>query len=290
MKGYLAFVLHAHLPYVHHPEYETFLEERWLFEGILETYIPLLRMAESLKKDKIPFRLTLSLSPPLLNMLADIHLKEKFQNHLLGLIELSQKEIIRTKGTPFEALAKLYHNQFLQTLDFWTVWEGNLIEAFKQQQDSFEFITTCATHGFLPAYREYPQAIGSQIRIGMEYFYSQMGFYPKGMWLPECAYFPGLDKILYQEGVGYFFVERHGLQYACPMPENGVYSPIYTPEGVAVFGRDPLSSEKVWSGEVGYPGHPYYREFYRDVGYDLDFEYVKPYINPDGMRCNTGIK
>ena len=26
-KGYLTLVLHAHLPYVRHPEYEEFLEE-----------------------------------------------------------------------------------------------------------------------------------------------------------------------------------------------------------------------------------------------------------------------
>ena len=36
-------VLHAHLPYVHHPEYERFLEERWLFEAVTETYIPLIK-------------------------------------------------------------------------------------------------------------------------------------------------------------------------------------------------------------------------------------------------------
>ena len=42
MNGYLSFVLHAHLPYVRHPEYKEFLEEDWLYEAITETYIPLL--------------------------------------------------------------------------------------------------------------------------------------------------------------------------------------------------------------------------------------------------------
>ena len=36
-KGYLSLVLHAHLPYVRHPEYEEFLEEDWLYEAITET-------------------------------------------------------------------------------------------------------------------------------------------------------------------------------------------------------------------------------------------------------------
>ncbi|WP_256361083.1 hypothetical protein [Methylomonas koyamae] len=31
-NGYLAIVLHAHLPYVHHPEHDSFFEENWLFE------------------------------------------------------------------------------------------------------------------------------------------------------------------------------------------------------------------------------------------------------------------
>ena len=41
-KGYVSFVLHAHLPFVHHPESEDYLEEQWLYEAISETYIPLL--------------------------------------------------------------------------------------------------------------------------------------------------------------------------------------------------------------------------------------------------------
>ena len=38
-QGCLAIVLHAHLPYVHHPEHEDALEENWLFEAITETYM-----------------------------------------------------------------------------------------------------------------------------------------------------------------------------------------------------------------------------------------------------------
>ena len=43
-KGYLALILHAHLPYVRHPEYTHSLEEKWFFEAITECYIPLLRV------------------------------------------------------------------------------------------------------------------------------------------------------------------------------------------------------------------------------------------------------
>jgi 1,4-alpha-glucan branching enzyme len=59
---------------------------------------------------------------------------------------------------------------------------------------------------------------------------------------------------------------------------------------VAAFARDPESSQQVWSAEYGYPGDPWYREFYRDVGWDLDYDYVRPYIQATGERKNTGIK
>ena len=67
-RGRVALVLHAHLPFVRHPEQPTSLEERWLFEAITETYVPLLDMVEGLERDAVPGRFTMSLSPTLLAM------------------------------------------------------------------------------------------------------------------------------------------------------------------------------------------------------------------------------
>ncbi|MCI0526181.1 MAG: DUF1957 domain-containing protein, partial [Nitrospira sp.] len=113
---------------------------------------------------------------------------------------------------------------------------------------------------------------------------------PKGFWLPECGYYTGVDEILKKTGLRYCFLESHGLLYAQPRPKYGVYAPIYTDCGLAAFGRDPESSKQVWSAEEGYPGDIDYREYYRDIGFDLDYNYVRPYIHPDGIRINTGIK
>ncbi|WP_197080981.1 hypothetical protein [Gordoniibacillus kamchatkensis] len=68
-KGFVALVLHAHLPYVHHPESRKVLEEQWLFEALTDTYLPLLEVFEGLVRDGIGFRITMSLSPTLLGML-----------------------------------------------------------------------------------------------------------------------------------------------------------------------------------------------------------------------------
>jgi 1,4-alpha-glucan branching enzyme len=69
-----------------------------------------------------------------------------------------------------------------------------------------------------------------------------------------------------------------------------VHAPLYCPSGVAAFGRDIESSKQVWSAKEGYPGDPDYREYYKDIGYELEYDYIKPYIHPEGIRINTGMK
>jgi 1,4-alpha-glucan branching enzyme len=129
-----------------------------------------------------------------------------------------------------------------------------------------------------------------QIEVAVASHKKHFGRAPNGIWLPECAYYDGLDEILDKNGIKFFFMDSHGLVYAKPTPKFGVFAPIYTPNGVAAFGRDPDSSKQVWSSKEGYPGDVNYRDFYRDIGYDLDFDYIKPYICPDGTRVFTGLK
>ena len=62
IKGYVSFILHAHLPFIHHPESEDYLEEQWLFEAISETYLPLLINFSKLVKESVDFRITMSMT------------------------------------------------------------------------------------------------------------------------------------------------------------------------------------------------------------------------------------
>src|SRR5881394_910677 len=98
MQGYLSLVLHAHLPFVRHPEHERFLEESWLFEAITETYIPLLQLLENWEKDGLNARVTLTLTPTLCSMLLDPLLQDRYSLRLDELIELAGKETHRTKS------------------------------------------------------------------------------------------------------------------------------------------------------------------------------------------------
>ena len=76
-KGYVSFVLHAHLPFIHHPESDDYLEESWLYEAISETYIPLLQSYQKLVDEGVNFRITMSITPTLLSMLDNRIIKNK---------------------------------------------------------------------------------------------------------------------------------------------------------------------------------------------------------------------
>jgi 1,4-alpha-glucan branching enzyme len=291
-QGYLALVLHTHLPFVRHPEYDQFLEEDWLFEAITETYIPLITVFEGLVRDGVDFRITMSLTPTLIAMLTDPLLQHRYVRRINRLIELADREVERTKDQPeFNPLAWMYRDLFEHSK---RVFEGcgrNLVTAFRKFQDlgKVEIVTCAATHGFLPLMVN-QKAVAAQVRVAVDQHIEHLGRQPKGIWLPECGYVEGLDEVLRDAGIQYFFTDAHGLLHAKPRPRSGVYAPVRCRSGVAAFGRDVESSKQVWSSMEGYPGDPNYREFYRDVGFDLDYDYVRSYLPADGVRVNLGIK
>ncbi len=293
--GLLALVLHAHLPFVRHPEHERFLEETWLFEAITETYLPLAERFDRLAEEGVPVRLTMSFTPTLLAMLDDPMLQERYARYLDRLVALAEKEIERTRWrAPFHRLALFYHHRLSTARHRYSaVYQRDLIGAFRRlaRRRVLELIGSCATHGFLPLLARSPSALRAQIHLGVAAFERAFRLRPQGFWLPECGYSPGCSPLLREEGIRYIITDAHSLLFAAPRPKYGVYAPAVCQSGVAVFGRDLDSSKHVWSAEEGYPGDPDYREFYRDIGYDLDYEYLRGHLNcGDEARMPTGIK
>jgi 1,4-alpha-glucan branching enzyme len=292
MKGYWMLTLHSHLPFVKHPEYEYFLEEHWLYEAISETYIPLLMNLKKLEEENIYFKLTVSLTPPLCEMLSDKLLMNRYNKYIDKLIELASKEVNRTKNNEKENhLANFYLNRFQELKHFFNGFlQNNILNGYKyfKNKNNIEIITCGATHGFLPFLNE--KAVEAQIKMAVDNYEKHFKSKPKGIWLPECAYYEGLENILNKYGIKFFFLDSHGILLSKPKPVYGVFAPVFTSNGIAAFGRDFKSSKQVWSSKEGYPGDYEYRDFYRDIGYDLDFDYIKDYINPDGIRVFTGIK
>jgi 1,4-alpha-glucan branching enzyme len=291
--GYLALVLHAHLPFVRHPEHDKFLEESWLFEAITETYLPLVQVMDGWLRDGMDTRLTLSLSPTLCAMLLDPLLQDRYTRHLEGLIELAEKEIHRTHwDRPFRELAWMYHHRFTTARDTYFAYGRNVVGAFRKFQEAgkLEIITTAATHALLPLLAGNPASIRAQILTARDHYRSCFDCDPRGIWLPECAYVEGVEQVLQEADIRWFVTDTHGVLHARPRPRYGVFAPIFTPNGIAAFGRDLESAEQVWSRHAGYPGDERYRDFYRDVGYDLDFDYVKPHLPTPELRGFTGLK
>ncbi|MSP15203.1 MAG: DUF1957 domain-containing protein [Myxococcales bacterium] len=292
--GYLAIVLHAHLPFLRHPEDPTVMEERWLYEAIADTYLPLLRLFEGLAHDRVPFRCTLSLSAPLLCMLRDDLLKERIGKHLDSMIALADSELERTKKEPwYQKLARMYGEHYRALRGTWRAHDGDLVRAFRRLQDAgtgLEVITSNATHAFFPLMDKNWNAMRAQVELAADLYEECFGQRTPGMWLGECGYVPGCDALLRDAAIRYFFVDTHALENASRPALHGAYSPIYCESGVAAFARDAESSRQVWSAKEGYPGDKHYRDFYRDIGFDLPVDYLKPWIHPEGHRLYTGFK
>lgn len=289
-KGYLLLMLHAHLPFVRHPEHEEFLEENWLFEALDETYYPLLGMLARLRKDGVPFVFTMSLTPPLCEMLVDPLLRQRYQRHLDRMGELLLREAHRTKGTEFEPVVAMYVHRYAMIRDLAQRWQTP-VAGFRSFQDEglLEIVTCPGTHPILP-FCATEEGRRAHIRVAVENYRKHFGRQPRGVWLPECAYTPGMEDALDEAGIAYFFLDSHGVLYGTPRPRYGVYAPVYCPNGVAAFARDMESGHQVWSADTGYPGDPDYREFYRDVGYDAEYDHIRPFLMNDGVRRNVGLK
>jgi 1,4-alpha-glucan branching enzyme len=238
-------------------------------------------------------RLTLTLTPTLCAMLVDPLLQDRYVRHLNGLIELAERETHRTQWEPaFRPLAEMYLRRFTALRDTYFFFHRDLVGAFRKFQSlgKLEIVTSAATHALLPLLTNHPPSIRAQILTARDHYRSCFGREPRGIWLPECAYADGVEHVLQEANLRWFITDTHGVLHARPRPRYGVFTPIFTPNGIAAFGRDLDSAKQVWSKHEGYPGDPRYRDFYRDIGFDLDFDYVRPYLPSPEVRGFTGIK
>lgn len=292
--GHLALVLNAHLPFVRRPEYPTFLEERWYFEALSETYLPLLRVFRRLDADEIPFRLTMTLSPTLCTMFADQILGNRYVSYLENQITLARQEQIRTAQDPaMHQVASLYLELYETDLyDFVTLYQRNIVGAFDffYKRGKIELMTTGATHAFLPHYREFPEAVCAQVEVAIVSHRKHFGKQPAGFWLPQLGWYPGLGRILHAYNVNYSIVSTRGALLGEPAPRYGSFSPVRSKSGVTLFVRDAGATRDVWSETDGYPADPVYRDFYRDIGYDLPMDYLSARTGFGNVRGYTGFK
>ena len=287
-------ILHAHLPYVRHLEYPKFLEENWLFESLKESYIPGLRMLEKLDREGVGYRLSICFSPTLITMLTDEALQQRFVDYMNLRIELGEKEAARTEREDREChdMAIRYLEEAKANLEMFESYGRNILTGYKAlaDKDRIELITTAATHAYLPLYKDYPTAIKAQVVMGLRTHKRVFGQNASGFWLPECGYYPGLDQVLSENGVSWCQLASHSVITSLDKSIYGGYKPVRLPSGLIGFPRDWSVTSLVWSSVSGYPCDGDYRDFYRDIGYYMPLDYVRPYIHEPEVRVFTGYK
>jgi 1,4-alpha-glucan branching enzyme len=292
-QGYLALVLHAHLPFVRHPEHARHLEERWFYEALVECYLPLLDAFDRMADEGVPFALTMSVTPPLAAMMKDDLLRTRFDGHLARLEALADREMKRLYGDErFAPVATFYRDHFAQMRAVWERHRKDLVGGLVRHWDAgrLELLTCSATHCYLPGMLPAREGIRPQLALGVRAFETIVGRRPVGAWLAECAYDPSFDDEIARAGMRFTILDTHGILHARPRPPFGVHAPICSPSGVAFFGRDVESSRQVWSRDEGYPGDAFYRDFYRDIGFDLPESELMGEVAGDGSRIMTGLK
>ncbi len=315
--GSFCLVLHGHLPYVlRHGVWPH--GEDWLYEAAAETYLPLLSMLGECRFLYGNPRVTIGLTPVLLEQLACDHFRQGFKHYLADRVDRARsdrKDFESRNDLHLAYLATRWEEFYTGLAQQFAEMDEDIPQAYAQHaKDGFiEILTSAATHAYFPLMIE-DSSIVAQLRAGKHSSRRILGWEPKGLWLPECAYRPaglwtppvswggtrdrqGVERILAREGTDHFFVEHHLIEGAAPQwVRNGgdwrggdeawrqhtdVHEPLMCSSGfdgvqpVSAFGRDPFICEQVWSGSIGYPADGVYLEFHKRHGEKRGLRYWK---------------
>lgn len=292
VEAAVALVLHAHLPWVRHAEHDDFLEERWLFEAVLESYLPLIGVFRRLAREGVSAKVSLSLSPSLMAMLRDGLLRRRFERHVekvARVIEASRRD--RRFSVGFERALDAHEERVVEARELWRALGGDVTAGFVEasREAGVELFTTALTHAWLPGLRNDKGVMCAQVRAGLREFRRETGCEPRGFWLPECGWVEEIDEVLAGEGIRWTVLEAHGVLHGEPRPRWGLARAMVTRTGVVVMGRDPEAGRAVWSREEGYPGEESYRDFYGDVGWVLDRSELGEFLVGEERQA-TGVK
>ena len=296
--GTFVLALHSHLPYCRGAGRWPHGEE-WIHEAVLGTYLPLLVLLHDLRDSGLPFRMVIGLTPILIEQLADRDIIVRTLEYIDDQVVRAEQDVRRFSESPDQGraeLANFYVGSYRRLREAYRTRFGrNLVRAFSDLAKSghVEILTSAATHGYLPLLDA--ASVQAQLGIGRRSSRRLTGLDPTGIWLPECAYKPGLEKTLAAHGITHFFTdaallpgharpagdvrrrrgqselgrwapqdERDELSTTASTSDVDLLRPYYVGDSdVVAIARHERVSSQVWSAFTGYPGDAQYREFHR---------------------------
>jgi len=160
-------------------------------------------------------------------MLRDELLMSRYARRLDSLCELCDKEVHRTRNDPHSGRSPgITATTSTICGACSTIATAGLVAAFKRLQDAGALeIITAAPPRVLAADGPpggHPRADPGRLHALPHALRRD----PRGIWLPECGYAPGIDRYLAAENIRFFFVDSHALANAVPRPRRAVYAPV----------------------------------------------------------------
>jgi 1,4-alpha-glucan branching enzyme len=256
--GTFALVLHTHLPWLaHHGRWPV--GEEWLHQAWAQSYGPLLEMLTRLGEQGQRGLLTIGVTPVLAAQLDDPYCLRE-QHRWLADWMLRADDLSGQRDPTLRWLGVHESRQARRALArFEADWSTGGSPIWRALADAgvVELLGGPATHPVLPLVRE-PIA-DLALATGLDDHQRRLGHRPDGIWLPECAYQPGLEKVLDRHGVRRVMLDGPSLQHVGASTSRPWR---LADSDVAVVGRDLDVTYRVWSPRRGYPGGRWYRDFH----------------------------
>jgi len=246
--GALALVLHSHMPYVEGFGTYPFGEE-WLFDAILRSYLPVLEVAE---------RLTMTVTPVLADQIEDPAAAERLAAFGRSYRLESCLADAEEQGGAFRLPCLDEADRFRAGLASLEAAAGDVLGMFRraQAERGVELVASSASHAVLPLLAT---DAGRRLQLDAGLRSHRRRFGPStGFWLPECAYEPGLERLLAEHGLNYFCTDQSEHEAA-----TAALRPIATEAGPVAFPIDWEAVSWLWSLD-GYPADPVHTDFHRE--------------------------
>ena len=243
--GDLAIVLHSHMPYVEGFGTYPFGEE-WLFDAVIRSYLPVLEVARDL---------TMTVTPVLADQLEDRGAAERLRRFLLewriGAAEADLPQV----APECRAACEGERERYAHALELLDAAGGDPLAPFQQAagEGRIALATSAATHAVLPLLAT-RHGVRLQLETGIRSHRRRFGW-DGGFWLPECAYVPGLEWELAEQGVHWFCVDQSA--HAEPLE---ALAPVRTEAGPVALPIDWEAISWLWSLD-GYPSDPAHAQF-----------------------------